>query len=271
MSSRTLDSSGITLSPSSDRSAESTAESTAESAAERMEARRAVFLAGETIDLCAPLREDVLESGWWQWMNDPEYTRCLVDQGMYPNSPEGQYEYLEQVRRDPTRLVMLLRPKGEVRAVGVTSLSGINRVHRTAHAAILRTNRNRKRRLDVLEVCALLLEHSFERLGMRSLVMFTAYPDLKGMQRRMELFGWRFDGIVRRMWSRGYHEVDAAVGTVLLEDYLRIKELRGGRFWPGEARMRELVAAQPKTGSTEELAARIKAWQDEYYASLQYA
>ncbi|HEX3157326.1 MAG TPA: hypothetical protein VHQ45_02320, partial [Gemmatimonadaceae bacterium] len=153
MSSRTLDSSGITLSPSSDH--------LAEDAAERMEARRAVFVAGETIDLCAPLREDVLESGWWQWMNDPEYTRCLVDQGMYPNTPEGQYEYLEQVRRDPSRLVMLLRPKGEVRAVGVTSLSGINRVHRTAHAAILRTNRNRKQRLDVLEVCALLLQHSF--------------------------------------------------------------------------------------------------------------
>jgi len=258
MSSRTLDASSITLSPSSDRAEESLA------------ARRAVFVAGETIDLCAPMREDVLESGWWEWMNDQEYTRCLVDQGMYPNTPEAQYEYMEQVRRDPSRMVLLIRPKDEVRAVGVTSLSAINRVHRTAHAAILRTNRNRKSRLDVLEVCALVLEHAFERMGMRSLIMFTAFPDLKGMQRRMELFGWRFDGIVRRMWSRGYHEVDAAVGTVLLEDYLRIKELRGGHFWPGEARMRELVSAQPRTGSTEALAERIKAWQDEYYSSLRY-
>lgn len=259
MSLRTLDPQDITLSPSSDREAEA------------VRARRAVFIPGETIDLCAPLREDVLESGWWEWMNDRDYTRCLVDQGVYPNTPEEQLEYLEQVRRDPKRLVLLARPKGQTRAVGVTSLSSLDRLHRTAHWAIVRTDRQRENRLDVLEMAALLVEHAFERVGLRELIMYSAYPDLKGMHRRMELLGWRFDGIVRRMWARGHHEVDAAVGTLLLEDYLRIKELRGGHFWPGVDRMTQLVAAQPRTGSTVALAARIKAWQDEYYSSIQYA
>lgn len=226
-----------------------------------------VFIAGDTIDLCPPMRDDIVQSGWFDWFNDLETTKYL-DQGIYPNTPENQLKYLESVLEDPSRIVLLIRPKGSPQAIGVVSLSNINHRIRKGEIALVKGVSTEKHTLYALEAMARMTEHGFERVGLRCILGGQAWPHLKRWQQRLELLGYRCDGILRKSWAKGYHEYDVAFITCLLEDYIEIKRIRNGQFWPGEAKMRELLAALPETGYGTILESLIRKSQEEYFGRL---
>lgn len=229
-----------------------------------------VFVPGETIDLCAPTREDVAQSGWFRWFNDPKTTRVL-NQGIYPNSVEAQMKYYEGLPADPTRIVLLIRPKGSHEPVGVVSLSHIDYRVRRAEIAIVKGERAEEHNLHALEALARLTEHGFERVGMRCLVAGQAWPVLEKWQQRLELIGYRCDGILRKGWAKGYREYDVAYITCLLEDYIELKRIRNGQYWPGVSRMHELIAALPETGYGSILESVVRKTQEDYFAKLKLA
>ena len=52
----------------------------------------AVYISGETMDLCIPTLEFAKESKWYSWFNNPQLTRYL-EQGLFPITPEAQEEF----------------------------------------------------------------------------------------------------------------------------------------------------------------------------------
>jgi hypothetical protein len=122
--------------------------------------------------------------------------------------------------------------------------------------------------LHALEAMARMTEHGFERVGMRCIVGGQAWPVLKNWQQRLELLGYRCDGILRKGWAKGYREYDHAYITCLLEDYLELRRTRNDQYWPGGSLMRELIAALPETSYGSLLESALRKTQQDYFANL---
>jgi len=58
------------------------------------------------------------------------------------------------------------------------------------------------------------------------------------------------------------------VSGCLIEDYLALKEMRGGRLWPGSRKIMDLMRALPKTSLEEKLAHAILELGDEHYQAI---
>jgi RimJ/RimL family protein N-acetyltransferase len=236
-----------------------------------MKVSDSVFLPGETIDLCIPTREDLEDGGWFRWFNDPKTTKFLGGEGIYPNTGEAQTRRFENLISDLTRVVLLIRPKGGDRPIGLVSLTHIDYRMRRADINLVKGVRTQDHRLYALEAMARMTEHGFERVGLIVIVGAQVWPGLRNWQQRLELLGYRCEGILRKSWSKGYHECGHAYITCLLEDYRELKSLRSGEFWPGESRMRELIAELPKTSCGTVVESAIRKAQEDYFAKLRQA
>ena len=206
-----------------------------------------VFIRGETIDLVIPSKQAIDLDNWHSWFNDPQVTE-YSDYGLYPNTIEAQHEYLEKnMKENNRRLILLIRPIGMDHVVGVASLSNIHPIHRSAETAIVVADRRDTQGVLFwgLEAKALLTEHSFETLGLERVGGAQAMP-LADWQRIQTLFGYRPEGIKRNAHRRGYHVYDSVLSSCTLDDYLKTKAARNGKYWPGRTKLLELIRQLPK-------------------------
>lgn len=227
-----------------------------------------VFIAGETIDLVIPNRIAVERDGWYRWFNDPEITR-YTDHGLWPNTPEKQYAYLESVTGPQSnRIVLLILPKESASAIGVVALSNINQQHRWAQIGMVIGNlqRGAGALFYGLEAKARVAEHAFATVGIERIWGTQARP-LADWQRYQYLFGFQVEGIMRSSFRRGYEVQDLIVTSCLVSDYLKIRKARD-EYWPGKARLHELMRAVPDNNPVDEITAAIEATNAAYFNSL---
>jgi len=207
-----------------------------------------IFIQGETIDLAVPSLRAIVHDGWHRWFNDPEVTRHS-DYGLFPNTPEAQADYLTALRGGGpmNRLALMILPKGESKAVGIASLSNIHPIHRSAETAVVIGERPTSRGALFwgLEAKARLVEHGFETLGLMRVGGAQAMP-LSNWQNYQVLFGFRPEGVKRNAHRRGYHVWHSVLSSCTLEDYLRVKRLRDGAYWPGREKLLQLMRGVPK-------------------------
>src|SRR3989344_9107578 len=95
-----------------------------------------VFLPGELVDLVIPNEHAIREDGWHKWFNDVGLTQNM-EQGMYPNTPEKQIEFLQKLHFSTDRFALLIKPKDKDFVIGVASLSKISPVTRQADFAMV--------------------------------------------------------------------------------------------------------------------------------------
>ncbi len=209
--------------------------------------RYEVFIKGEIMDLCCPSEKAIQEDGWHRWFNDQEITRYLA-QGVFPNTAQDQQEYLESVRKNRDRILLLIRPKGLDKIVGVVSLSSIDYRQRKADLAMVigeRKYNSPYKQLIGMEAKCRMMEHAFEVVGVER-IYGGQVTELALWQKWQVLFGYRIEGVQRKAFRKGHKAYDVYITSVLLEDYLRIKELRNGSLWPGAERMMKLIRQLPK-------------------------
>lgn len=231
-----------------------------------------VFISGELMDLCCPSEAAIHEDAWHTWFNDPVTTR-YIKQGLYPNTKQDQLDFLNSVRKNKDRLLLLIRPKGLEKVVGVTSLSGIDHVTRSAMSAMVIGDRNYKakyKELIGIEARSRLLEHAFDKMGLER-VSGSQLTDLRKWQSWQVLFGYRVEGLQREAFRKGQQAHDIFVGSVLLKDYLHIRALRDGNYWPGAKRMMELLRLLPKNGFEQVVEDTLNKEWDKYYSSTTLA
>ncbi len=234
------------------------------------ESHHEIFLKGELIDLVIPSQHAIQVDRWHSWFNDKEITRYL-QQGMFPMTIPRQEMFLRELTETntPSRLALLIKPKGAEAVVGVASLSKINHVSRQGDFALVVAQRTKqfKSAFFGMEAKCLLTEHAFEVLGLERINSTQAAP-LKDWQRWQILFGYKMEGILRKAFRKGYSSYDVMTSSCLLEDYLALKELRGDNIWPGYKGMLDLIRDLPSQSLEEKLSKAIHQTVTEHYNSI---
>jgi RimJ/RimL family protein N-acetyltransferase len=230
-----------------------------------------VFLSGELVDLVVPNARAIHTDRWYAWLNDQELTRNM-EQGMYPKSAQTQEAYLAELLTSPARLALMVKPKEEDAVVGICSLSKISHVTRQADFAMIVARRTAsfKSAFFGMEAKCLMTEHAFETIGLERINSYQSTA-LKDWQRWQILFGYKMEGIQRKAFRKGYRTYDVMVSGCLIEDYFKLKELRGGRLWPGQGKIMELIRELPKESLEEKLQRALAETIGDHYAKIRQA
>ena len=230
-----------------------------------------VFLQGELVDLVVPNVRAIRTDGWYAWLNDQELTRNM-EQGMYPKTAETQEAYLAELLASPSRLALMIKPKSEDAVVGIASLSKISHVTRQADFAMIVARRSAsfKSSFYGMEAKCLMTEHAFETLGLDRINSYQSAA-LKDWQRWQILFGYKMEGVMRKAFRKGYRTYDLTVSGCLLDDYLALKALRGGRLWPGHDKIMALIRDLPKESLEQKLSTAYADILESHYAKIRQA
>lgn len=230
-----------------------------------------VFLSGELVDLVVPNERAIYVDRWYDWFNDQELTRNM-EQGMYPNSPEKQKQFLEELNSSRSRLALMIKPKEEERLIGTCSLSRISHVTRQADFAMIIARRpaSFKSAFFGMEAKCLMTEHAFDTMGLERINSYQSTA-LKDWQRWQILFGYKIEGIMRKAFRKGHEVHDVIVSGCLLEDYIALKNLRAGRLWPGYRKVMELIRELPKESLEEKLNRLLQETVATHYARIRMA
>lgn len=230
-----------------------------------------VFLEGELVDLVVPNARAIEDDRWYAWLNDQTLTRNM-EQGMYPKSPETQRAYLAELLSSTSRLALMIKPKEEDAVVGVCSFSKISHISRQADFAMVVARRSAsfKSTFFGMEAKCLMTEHAFETLGLERINSYQSAA-LKDWQRWQILFGYKMEGIMRKAFRKGYRAYDLMVSGCILEDYVALRELRGGKLWPGQDKIMSLIRDLPKTSLEEKLQKALSTTIEEHYAEIRFA
>ena len=204
-----------------------------------------IFISGETIDLCIPTKEFAEKSMWYSWINDPKINRYLY-RGIFPNTPKDQVEFFES--QEGKRITLIISDKKDY--FGVVSLSFIDLVGKKASVAMLINpkfdfvNLSLSSPIMALEAVARITEYAFKNMGVNR-VWGGQHTDLSGWGQRMELLGYRVEGVSRGEFVRGREVADVIWVAANYDDYLKIVATRG-IYWDSAELMKRRVGNLPK-------------------------
>jgi len=223
-----------------------------------------IFISGELVDLCIPTAQFAYESNWYSWFNDAKLTPYL-EQGIYPNTRRLQQIFFESL--DDSRLVLIIQNKQSL-PIGVISLSAINFQKRTCDIALVVSNEGDKKNkpFESLESMALISSHAMNELGMES-VNAGQHVGLKGWQNRLELIGFKLDGIHDNKFIKGNHVADCMYISLSKKDYEYLCRARGS-LWDSLESMLGRLKRLPKVSYCDMLIDFNKKFRSDYYDDI---
>ena len=224
-----------------------------------------IFIKGDMADLCIPTQEFAKHSKWYSWFNDPHLNR-YIDQGLFPNTPSEQVEFYESQRKN--RLLLIIYNKTKQEYMGVISLSRISFIRKCAALALVVESSIdiRNSPLITMESIARISEHGFNILGLNR-ITFGQHTDLEGFQQRMELLGYKLEGIHEGSFIKGCHISDAVSYAVNYSDYKKIADIRGD-YWDGSRKMNERIKKLPQEKFTKMLSDFFNTERRKYYDTI---
>jgi RimJ/RimL family protein N-acetyltransferase len=222
-----------------------------------------VFISGEIMNLCIPTDEFSKESKWYSWFNNPKIVKYL-EQGVFPNTPEDQVVFFRSQKTD--RLMLIISNKKEY--MGIISLSKINLIKKTCDIAIV-IDSSIDRKLSPyisLEAMARLTEHAFNVMGINR-IDAGQHVELKGWQQRMELIGYKLEGLHQNGFIKG-HEVSNSVSIACLYDDFKNIVNHRGRLWDSKENMRKRYEQLPKRAFVDMLNEYFEQERNAYYKHI---
>lgn len=219
-----------------------------------------ILIYGEKINLCAPEEEDF--SIWAGWFNDRKVTEFL-EQGLFPNSEIQQKAFYKSALEDG-RFVALVKSKSD-KLLGVISLSSLNYKRCTCDVAYVCPIKCVEVKFAALEALALVTQHAFDFLNMRSIYASHAYPGLVNWIQKTELLGYKTNGLMPFGFKKGPLLTDSVRVSITWQRYELLKQRRQGHLWPGEARVAKMLQELRLNPPLSELVtSNIKTLHDEH-------
>lgn len=224
-----------------------------------------VLIAGENIDLCAATEEFARTSTWYKWFNDPVTTRFL-EQGIVPNTAEGQVEFYRQLLKSQDRISFIISDKEQY--IGTISLSFLNYYKRTADIALVVGEKSQSKNADLLalEAMARVTEFAFERVGLKR-VSAGQHEKLLKWQCRLEILGYRLEGYKAKGFLKGPEESNSVIIGVTADDYQVIKKHRT-KLWDSSDKIRERIKAMPSVPFVESFKKFLSNEGEQYYQTV---
>ncbi len=127
-----------------------------------------IFLSGVNFDLRTLTREDVLNSDWYDWFND-EQTCLTLQKHYFPNTPDMQLAFYEDMIKDKSKIQLGIVPKGKDKLIGIVSLSFIDPINRNAEFSIVIGASKYRNKGTSVETLRLLFEHGFNTLNLHKI------------------------------------------------------------------------------------------------------
>jgi len=223
-----------------------------------------IFIAGETLDLCIPTLEYAKTSQWYTWFNNKKITRYLNQQGLFPNTAEMQAEYFNSQGED--RLILIISNKSKY--MGTVSLSSIDRVLKTCDVAVLvDPTKDFQSPYIVLEALALITQYAFDVLGMDR-ICGGQHIGLSGWRMRMELLGYRVEGIKKNGFVKGREVCDVVLIACVYDNYKHLISNRDGALWDSRDKFEKRFKALPKEDFTKKLIKFYSSEGNAYYKNI---
>jgi RimJ/RimL family protein N-acetyltransferase len=225
-----------------------------------------IFIKGELINLCIPTDDFILESNWYNWFNNSKTTRFLY-QGAFPNTRADQLAFFEIEKKNKTRLILIISDKKKY--IGTVSLSFIDFEKKTASVAIVigeQSDNFSQSHLMALESICRITEHAFTTLGLKR-IDSSQHVLLYRWQQRLELLGYKVEGIKKNAFIKGNEIDDIVMLGVTLDDYMEIKKIRG-KYWDTSDLMKSRVDKLPKNSFYQMVNELIKIEGIKYYNNL---
>lgn len=212
-----------------------------------------IFIEGEVVDLCVPNDELWVMEQWYRWFNNQETTKYL-EHGVFPNTLENQRKYYESIVKNRDRITLLIKPKKKEYFIGVATLSSINLFQRQCDFSMVigRQDDIPDSMFYAMEAKSRMTEHAFESLGVER-INSGQVIDLIKWQRWQVLFGYQIEGILRKKFRKGYKLYDVMMSSCLIEDYMKIKEMRNNSLWPGKTKLFELLKMFPEESMIDKM------------------
>jgi len=222
-----------------------------------------VFISGEIIDLCIPTREFINAGVWHNWFNKSKVTRYL-EQGIYPNSIEDQMQFFE-MQKGQNRLTLIISNKSKY--LGVISLSSIDFNKKKCDIALVIDNAEdfRMSPYIALESMARMSEHAFIKMGMNR-IEAGQHVDLVNWQQRMELLGYKLEGLHKGKFVKGREIADTVSLCCTVDSYDNIFKHRN-KLWDSFHNMRQRMKLLPKLTSQDKFRDFQKEL-EEYYSVI---
>ena len=155
-----------------------------------------IIIKGETINLCKPTVNFARGDIWYKWLNNPLITRNLSsDYKKLNNTPHKQLKYF--LKEKNKRIILIISTKNNIYK-GVVSLSKFKKIHGSCEIALI-TDPNIEPQLAPfagLEAIALMTQFAFEKIKIKQ-INGAGNINLKNWQQRMELFGYKFEGLIK--------------------------------------------------------------------------
>ncbi len=127
-----------------------------------------IFLSGKNFNLRTLTREDALNSDWYDWFND-ELTCLTLQKHYFPNGPDMQLAFYEDMIKDKSKIQLGIVPKGKDKLIGIVSLSFIDYINRNAEFSIVIGDSKYRNRGTSVEALRLLFEHGFNALNLHKI------------------------------------------------------------------------------------------------------
>lgn len=223
-----------------------------------------VFIKGEYIDLCVPSNEFATNSTWYTWFNNPRLTRFL-EQGIFPNTKQDQIDFFNSLKAQ-NRISLIISDRNQY--IGTISLSFINLYKRTADIALLIGEESTCKNADLfaLEAMSLMTAHAFDTMGLKRL-SGGQHVKLIKWQVKLELIGYRVDGIKTKGFLKGAEEVDMVAISIIKDDYNKIISKRG-KIWDNGLAMKNRMDQMTEEPFVRKLSDFMKTVGEEYYNKI---
>jgi RimJ/RimL family protein N-acetyltransferase len=224
-----------------------------------------VFIEGELINLAIPTEEFAAGDVWYRWLNEPAINRYL-EQGAFPNTKKSQVQFFNSIGKD--RLVFVIENKSHL-PLGVISLSFIDHVKKACDFALFVDPYAdlKASGLGSLEAVSLIITHGFNQLGLKR-ISAGQHVNLYPWQNRLELLGFRLEGLHRRKFVKGNEFADSVSISCLYTDFLEISSARNGRLWDGSRNMSKRIKSLPSETFRSKLDLFFKEIGDDYYRNI---
>jgi ribosomal-protein-alanine N-acetyltransferase len=177
---------------------------------------RIPFLHGKRVTLRPLAEEDVL-GPYLSWLNDAE-TCAGNSHHVLPYTEEAAFEYVRNVRRSRTDLVLAIDHKDSGRHVGNVALQHIHPVYKSAEFAILIGDPATRGQGIAFEASSLILAHGFRQLNLHRIYCGTFHTNA-AMSRLAVRLGMKEEGRRREAAFKDGRWLDVVEFGVLGTDF----------------------------------------------------
>jgi len=182
-----------------------------------------VFIKGKLVDLVCLDEEIVEKTNWYKWFNDEQNMKHM-QKHYFPNTLASQLEFLNDLRKDKSKVQLGIVKKDEGCMIGIVSIQDINFMNRNAEISIVIGEPAGRKLIYAQEAMKLMIEHGFFTLNLYKiyggyLESLESWGDF--LKKR---FGFKEEGIWREHVFKNGKYVNVHRLGLLRKDYIKNKQ-----------------------------------------------